>query len=65
MRGKGIMDASIRLREEAMEHDRIAALERDEARIDRLIAQEERRRNDIARRLQIEVKRLESLRALH
>lgn len=59
------MDASIRLREEAMEHDRIAALERDEARIDRLIAQEERRRNDIARRLQIEVKRLESLRALH
>jgi hypothetical protein len=56
------MDAAYRLREEAREHERIASLEREEARIDRLIAQEEIRRMDIAKRLQVEVKRLEALR---
>lgn len=56
------MDAATRYREEAKEHEKIAVLEREEAKIDRLIAQEEIRRMDIAKRLQVEIRRLETLR---
>ena len=62
MRRRCIVDAATRYREEAKEHEKIAILEREEAKIDRLIAEEERRRMDIAKRLQVEIKRLESLR---
>lgn len=56
------MDVVTRLKEEAKECERIACLERDQAKIDLLIAQEERRRQDIARRLQEEILRLDRLR---
>jgi hypothetical protein len=59
------MDAATRLREEAHEHERIAYLEREEARIDHLIAAEEIRRANIARRLEIEIRRLRGFERAH
>ena len=56
------MDKIYELRQEARECERIADLEREQAKIDYLIAKEEQRRQDIARRLGIEVRRLESMR---
>lgn len=56
------MDRAQTLKEEALECERIARLERDQARIDRMIAQEERRRQAITKRLELEVKKLQSLR---
>jgi len=56
------MDTVTRLKEEARECERIALLEREQARINRQLAQEEERRREIARRLDVEIKKLESLR---
>lgn len=56
------MESPERLKEEARECERIAMLERDQARIDRMIAREEERRKEIATRLEREIRRLEALR---
>jgi len=56
------MKTSAKLREEAREFERIAHWEKQQARLDRLIAEEEQRRQEIQRRLQQEIKRLELLR---
>jgi hypothetical protein len=58
----GEMNTATRLREEAYECEKVARLESERARIDRMIAKEEERRQQIAKRLDIELKRLESLR---
>jgi len=56
------VDTSTRFRHEARECERIAYLEREQAKIDRMIAREEERRQAIAKRLEVEIKKLESLR---
>lgn len=56
------MDKATKLRQEARECERIAFLEREQARIDRELAREEDRRKEIARRLEVQIKRLEALR---
>lgn len=58
------MDNVIRLRREARECERIAHLEREQARVDRMIAREEERRQQIAKRLEVELRRLEALRVV-
>jgi 16S rRNA C967 or C1407 C5-methylase (RsmB/RsmF family) len=55
------VDKTTLLRQEARECEIISALERDQARIDRLIAEEERRRNQIVERLNMEIKRLHGM----
>ncbi len=40
----------------------MGALNKDQARIDRMLAQEERRRRQIADRLKMEIRRLEGMR---
>jgi hypothetical protein len=55
------MDKATLLNQEARECEIISALERDQARIDRLIAEEERRRTRIAERLSMEIKRLQGM----
>lgn len=59
------MDRAIQMREEARECERIADLEKDQAKIDRMIETEERRRQEISRRLQVEIRRLETMRRAH
>jgi hypothetical protein len=59
------MDRIAQLKSEARESEVIATLERDQARIDRLIVEEERRRQQIADRLGIEIRRLDTLRRAH
>jgi hypothetical protein len=56
------VDTATRLRQEARECERIALLEREQARINRELAKEEDRRREIAKRLEVEIKRLEALR---
>lgn len=51
------------LRKEALECERISRLEREQARIDRMIIREEHRRQAIAKRLEVEVRRLQSIRS--
>ena len=58
----GRVDTILRLREEARECERIANLEREQAKIDLMIVEEEKRRQSIAQRLQQEIRRLEALR---
>lgn len=55
------MDTATKLRQEAREHERIALLEREQARINRALAMEEQRRLEIAKRLDTEIKKLETL----
>jgi len=55
------VDTATRLRQEARECERIALLEREQARIDRALAMEEQRRIEIAKRLDVEIKKLETL----
>jgi hypothetical protein len=55
------MDKATFLNQEARECEIISALERDQARIDRLIAEEERRRNQITERLNVEIRRLQGM----
>jgi hypothetical protein len=55
------VDTATKLREEAREHERIALLEREQARINRALAMEEQRRLGIAKRLDAEIKKLETL----
>lgn len=50
------------MHEEARECERIAGLERNQTRIDRLIEAEGKRRMEITRRLSIEIRRLETMR---
>jgi hypothetical protein len=59
---EGKVDVVLKMREEAKECERIAILEREQAKVDRMIADEERRRQDIAKRLQLEIRRLDSMR---
>jgi hypothetical protein len=56
------VDTATRLRQEARECERIALLEREQARINRELAKEEDRRREIAKSLEVEIKRLEALR---
>ncbi len=56
------MERADLLKREALECERISRLEREQARIDRMIAREEKRRKEIARRLEVEVRRLQTLR---
>jgi hypothetical protein len=56
------MDNVTLMHEEARECERIASLERDQARIDRLIEAEGKRRLEIASRLSVEIRRLGVLR---
>ena len=58
----GRVDTTLRLRTEARECERIANLEREQAKIDLMIVEEEKRRQSIAQRLQQEIRRLEALR---
>ena len=58
----GRVDTILMLREEARECERIANLEREQAKIDLMIVEEEKRRQSIAQRLQQEIRRLEALR---
>ena len=58
------MERADLLRKEAFECERISRLEREQARVDRMIAREEYRRQAITKRLETEVRRLQSLRAL-
>ena len=58
----GRVDTILRLRTEARECERIANLEREQAKIDLMIVEEEKRRQSIAQRLQQEIRRLEALR---
>lgn len=55
-------DKATKMAEEARECEIISALERDQARIDRMIAAEERRRQEIQERLEEEIKKLTTLR---
>ena len=52
------------MREEAKKCEQIAILEREQAKIDRMIAEEEKRRREIAQRLQTEIRRLNALRGV-
>ncbi|MDD3480939.1 MAG: hypothetical protein PHW75_01790 [Patescibacteria group bacterium] len=56
------MNSPTRLREEARECERVAFYEREQAKVDRMIAREESRRQEIARRLEREIRKLEALR---
>jgi len=46
----------------AYERERVATLERERERLDRMIEAEQKRRSEIQRRLEVEIKRLEALR---
>lgn len=56
------MDHVRLMHEEARECERIASLERDQSRIDHLMEAEGKRRLEIAHRLSVEIKRLETMR---
>ncbi len=58
----GFMEIKAKTREVAREIERVGHWEKQQARLDRLIAEEERRRQEIQRRLQQEIRRLELLR---
>jgi hypothetical protein len=55
------MDTATRLREEAREHERVASLEREKARLDRDLARNAERRKSVEKRLDAEIRRIEAL----
>lgn len=56
------MDRVTNLKMSSKERERVAFLEREQAKIDRELAKEEERRQEITKRLEVEIKRLEALR---
>lgn len=59
---EGRVDIDFRTKERAKEQARVAGFKLERLRLNRMIAEEEKRRQEIGKRLQLEIRRLRVLR---